>query len=151
MGIPVRFGLDRDLFVSVSVPVKVANVPSTAGNVMVVVPAIAFATRVEVPEVAPGKAIPWASNVCFPVNVCAASVRAMLASVAGKVIVFPSVPARIKLLFAARVFPLAMVKVDPEAGVVMVTLLIEVAVATPRLGVTKLGLVSITNVVPVPV
>ena len=44
-----------------------------------------------------------------------------------------------------------MVKVDPDVGAVMATLLTEVAVANPRVGVTNVGLVSMTNLVPVPV
>lgn len=90
-------------------------------------------------------------KVCVPVKVCAASVLAMLASVEGNVMVFPSVPAKVKLLFAVRVFPSAMVSVALAAGAVMATLLTEVAVATPMVGVTKVGEVSITNVDPVPV
>lgn len=49
------------------------------------------------------------------------------------------------------VFPLAIVSVALVAGAVMVTLFMEVADATPRVGVTSVGLVSITNFVPVPV
>ena len=47
--------------------------------------------------------------------------------------------------------PSAMVKVADVAGAVIATLLMEVAVATPNTGVTKVGLVSTTNFVPVPV
>ena len=90
-------------------------------------------------------------KVCVPVNVCAASVRAIVASVDGNVIVLPSVPARVKLLFDVSVFPSAMVRVAEVEGAVIVTLLTLVAVATPMVGVTKVGLVSITNLVPVPV
>lgn len=125
--------------------------PTVVAFPVLVTSPVRFALVVTVaalPEIEPAMV---ALKVCVPVNVWAASVRAMVASVDGKVIVFPSVPARVKLLFAVRVFPSAMVKVDPDAGAVMATLLTEVAVATPRLGVTKLGLVFITNVVPVPV
>ena len=90
-------------------------------------------------------------NVCVPVNVCAASVRAMVALVEGNVIVVASVPASVRLLLDVSVFPSAIVRVDPFAGAVIVTLLTLVAVATPIVGVTKVGLVSITNLLPVPV
>jgi hypothetical protein len=85
------------------------------------------------------------------VNVCAASVRAIVASVVGKVIVLPSVPASVKLLLAVNVLPSAIVNVDEVAGAVIVTLFTLVAVATPIVGVTNVGLVSITNLLPVPV
>ena len=90
-------------------------------------------------------------NVCAPVNVCAASVLAIVALVDGNVIVVASVPASVRLLLDVSVFPSAMVRVDPFAGAVIVTLLTLVAVATPIVGVTKVGLVSITNLLPVPV
>ena len=44
-----------------------------------------------------------------------------------------------------------MVKVDPVNGAVMANLFTVVAVATPIFGVTKVGEVSTTNLVPVPV
>jgi hypothetical protein len=47
--------------------------------------------------------------------------------------------------------PSAIVKVDEFAGAVIVTLFTLVAVATPIVGVTNVGLVSITNLLPVPV
>ena len=151
VGVPVNVGLVKLLLVKVSVPVNVAKVPVAPGKVIVVVPAVAGATTVAVPELDPGKAIPKASNVCVPVNVCAASVRAIVASVVGKVIVLPSVPASVKLLFAVNVLPSTIVNVDEVAGAVIVTLFTLVAVATPIVGVTNVGLVSITNLLPVPV
>ena len=61
-----------------------------------------------------------------------------------------SVLVNVTLLLAVSVFPSAIVKVDPVAGVVIATLLIVVAVATPSAGVTNVGLVSNTNLlVPV--
>lgn len=51
---------------------------------------------------------------------------------------------------AVKVFPSAMVKVEPVAGAVIATLLIEVAVATPKVGVTSVGLVAKTSA-PLPV
>ena len=151
VGIPVNVALVNVLLVKVSLPKSVAKVPVALGNVIVVVPAIAGATTVAVPEVDPGKSIPAEANVCLPVNVCSASVRAIVASVVGNVIVLPSVPASVKLLLAAKVLPSAIVNVDPFVGAVIVTLFTLVAVATPILGITKVGLVSITNVVPDPV
>jgi len=156
VGVPnagvVNVGLVKLLLVKVSIPSKVAKVPVTPGKVIVVpVPAAAGATTVAVPELDPGRSIPAEANVCFPVNVCAASVRAIVASVVGKVIVLPSVPASVKLLFAVNVLPSAIVNVDELAGAVIVTLFTLVAVATPIVGVTNVGLVSITNVLPVPV
>jgi hypothetical protein len=62
-----------------------------------------------------------------------------------------SVPASVKLLLDVSVFPFAIVKVAEVVGAVIVTLLTLVAVATPIVGVTKVGLVSITNLLPVPV
>ncbi len=90
-------------------------------------------------------------KVCVPVKVCPASVRAMLAEVVGKVCVVPSVPASVKVLFAVSVFPSATASVLPVAGAVMASLLMLVAVATPSVGVTRVGEVSITNFEPVPV
>ena len=73
----------------------------------------------------------------------------MVAEVVGKVIVVPSVPARIIELLAVRVFAAAIVKVPVEA--VIVSPLIEVAVATPIFGVTRVGEVAKTKTVPLPV
>ena len=89
-------------------------------------------------------------NVCAPVNVCAASVLAIVASVVGKVIVLPSVPAKIRELLAVSVLPSAIVKVALVVGAVIVILFIEVAVATPKIGVTKVGDVALTTL-PEPV
>lgn len=50
-------------------------------------------------------------NVCVPVNVWAASVLAMVALVAGKVSVTPSVPARVSELFTVSTLALAIVSV----------------------------------------
>ena len=87
----------------------------------------------------------------MPVNVCPASVLATVAEVLGKVIVVLSVPDNAMELFAVSVLPSAMVKIALVAGVVIVILLIDVALATPKAGVTKVGEVFITNVLPVPV
>ncbi len=56
----------------------------------------------------------------------------------------------VTLPVACSVKPSSMVSVDPVAGAVIVTLLIVVAVATPRAGVTSVGDPSKTNL-PVPV
>ena len=55
-----------------------------------------------------------------------------------------SVPENVSVLFAAKVLPLAIVSVDPVAGAVIVTLLILVAVATPRFGVTSVLFVRVS-------
>ena len=55
-----------------------------------------------------------------------------------------SVPVKVKVLLAVRVFPSAIVSVEPVAGVVSVTLLTVVAEATPSVGVTSVGLVAKT-------
>ncbi len=87
----------------------------------------------------------------MPVKVWAASVRAMVASVLGKVIVVASVPANVIELLTVTVFPSAIVKVDPVAGAVRVTLFTEakvgVAVVATSCPIEKV--VSV-NVTPVP-
>ncbi len=81
----------------------------------------------------------------MPVNDCAASVRATVALVPGKVIVVPSVPASVRLWLAVSVLPLAIVKVAAVAGAVIATLLTLVTVATPSVGVVSVGLVANTS------
>ena len=58
-------------------------------------------------------------------------------------------PARVKVLFAVRVLPSRMVNVEPVAGAVRATLLIVVADATPKVGVTNVGEVEKTTLVEV--
>jgi hypothetical protein len=60
------------------------------------------------------------------------------------------VPVNVNVLLAVSVFPSAIVKVDPVAGVVNVTLLMLVADATPKVGVVSVGLDANTNA-PLPV
>jgi hypothetical protein len=55
----------------------------------------------------------------------------------------PSVPVKVKLLLAVSVLPSAIVSVDAVAGAVIVTLFIDVAEATPIVGVVKVGDVSV--------
>lgn len=74
----------------------------------------------------------------------------MVALVDGNVIVVPSVPASVSVCVAASVLPSVSVSVAPVAGWVSVSLLIDVAVATPRTGVTRVGDVARTPL-PVPV
>lgn len=62
--------------------------------------------------------------------------------------VVPSVPARVMLLFAAKVLPLARSSVPVVVS--MIKPLSEVAVATPKTGVTNVGLV-LNTATPVPV
>lgn len=87
----------------------------------------------------PSAAVINPENVCVPAKLCAESVRAIEAEVLGKVIVVPSVPSNVSVLFAVSVFPLAIVSVALVAGVVNVILLMLVAVATPRFGVVNVG------------
>ena len=54
-------------------------------------------------------------------------------------------PLRVSVLLAVSVLPSAIVKVDPVAGAVIATLLMLVALATPSVGVVKLGDVANTN------
>jgi hypothetical protein len=91
-----------------------------------------------------------ALKVCAAVNVWANPKPAIVWLVPGKVIVVASVPARVRLLFAVRVLPFAMVKVADVAGAVIATLLMLVAVATPIMGVTSVGDVANTSA-PLPV
>lgn len=89
-------------------------------------------------------------NVCVPANVCAASVRAIAASVDGNVIVVPSVPDKPRELLMVNVLLFAIVNVAALAGAVKATLLMDVAVATPNVGVTSVGVLDNTAL-PVPV
>ena len=68
----------------------------------------------------------------------------------GNVIVVESVPANINVLLTVNVLPSKIVNVEPVAGAVNVTLLMVVAEATPRTGVTKVG-VLLKTATPVPV
>ena len=59
-------------------------------------------------------------------------------------------PVNVSVLLAVSVLPLAIVKVADVAGAVIATLLIEVALATPRVGVVRDGDVAKTSA-PLPV
>ena len=74
-------------------------------------------------------------------KVFAASVRAIVAEVVGKVITVLSVPAKVSEFEAVKVFRFVMVRVPVLE--VIVKPLILVAVATPKVGVVKVGLVSV--------
>lgn len=117
-----------------------APVPPIVSKVVAPAKAVNEVEAVVTLVVIAGEVIVWT-----PVNVCAASVLAMVAVVVGKVIVVLSVPVRVSVLFAVSVFPLAIVSVAPVAGAVKVTLFIVVAVATPNTGVTKVGVSANTN------
>ena len=67
-----------------------------------------------------------------------------------KLIVAPSLALNVTVLLNSIVFPSAMVNVAPVPGLLIATLLIVVAVASPRVGVISVGDVSNTNC-PVPV
>lgn len=56
-----------------------------------------------------------------------------------------SVPAKVSELLAVRVLPLAIVSVADVAGAVIAILLMEVADATPSVGVASVGLVARTT------
>jgi hypothetical protein len=68
----------------------------------------------------------------------------MVASVVGKVMVLSSVPAKKMVLLTVNVLPFAIVKVALVVGSVSMTLLIEVAVASPIFGVVKVLLVKVS-------
>lgn len=57
-----------------------------------------------------------------------------------------SVPVNVSVLLAVSVLPSAIVSVLPVAGAVIATLLMLVADATPRVGVTSVGLLENTTV-----
>ena len=63
----------------------------------------------------------------------------------------PSVPASVNVLLAVSVLPFATANVLDVAGAVIAILLMLVAVATPKTGVTNVGEADIAKVVPVPV
>ena len=68
--VPEKVGDVNVLFVNVSVPARVANVPFAPGRVIVVVPAVAGANKVAVPEVEPLKpTLILFDNVSDPANV----------------------------------------------------------------------------------
>lgn len=56
-----------------------------------------------------------------------------------------SVPVKVSVLLTVRVLPSAMVRVALVAGAVIATLLMEVADATPRVGVVSVGEVANTS------
>ena len=56
-----------------------------------------------------------------------------------------SVPVKVSVLLAVNVLPSAIVKVAAVAGAVIATLFILVALATPKTGVIKVGVLAKTN------
>ena len=72
---------------------------------------------------------------------------ASVALAEGNVIVVPSVPESEIELLAVSVFPLAIVKVAEDEGAVIATLLMDVAVATPSVGVVRVGDVKVLLVI----
>lgn len=120
------------LLVRVSEPAKVERVPEV-GSVKVESPEVEkvrlFVPMFKVFESAPAK------------------VKELLT-----VKVFPSVPASVSVFEEVSVFPSAIVKVAEVPGSVIVRSFMEVAEATPKTGVTKVGEVENTTfVVVVPV
>lgn len=73
------------------------------------------------------------------VSVCVAPSVTTVSDDPGNVIVVESVPASVMELFIVNVFPSTIVSVDPVAGVVIVSLFIDVADATPSVGVVNDG------------
>ena len=120
-------------------PAGAANVPSPLKKVVVLFGGVGTPPPTVAVIVATLPVAMGVLNVCTPVNVFAASVLAIVAEVEGNVIVVESVPARVKVLLDVRVFPSAIVSVAEVAGAVTATLFTEVAVATPNVGVVKLG------------
>ena len=104
----------------------------------------------EVAEATPSTGVVNTQEVAVeaPTKVLAASIRATVAEVLGKVMVVASVPARVRVLLTVNVFPAANVNVPVELVIVMA--LSVVAVAAPRTGVIKVGDVCKT-IKPVPV
>lgn len=103
------------------------------------VPATGVAS-VEAPSADPFVMKMSTSSIAIAPSVSFATPRSLLAIVAlvaGNVIVVLSVPASVTELFTVNVFPSAIVSVDPAAGAVSATLLIDVAVAAPSTGATR--------------
>lgn len=132
-------------------PLGAAKVPSHLKNVVVLFGGVGTHPPTVAVIVATLPVAIGVEKVCTHVKVCAESVRAILALVVGNVIVVLSVPARVSVLFTVTVLLSAIVRVAAVAGAVRATLFIEVAVATQRTGVISVGVLSTTNLVPVPV
>jgi len=120
------------LFVNVSVPAVVANVP-VVGKVTEVFP----------PVVKPNVCAP----VCvkFPPNVKTVAAPAIVLLALFIVNVLAASPVNVIDSLTVSVLPFAIVNVDDVAGAVIVTLFIEVAVAAPKVGVTNVGDVANTK------
>ena len=85
-------------------------------------------------------------NVCVPVNVCAASVRAMVALVPGNVIVVPSVPAKVRVLLNVSVLAAAPVKVYVPVVSVLPLILVAATVLGVVAPTVPLMLIELTPV-----
>ena len=79
------------------------------------------------------------------VKVAAESAVTTVPEPVGKAKVVLSVPVKVRVLPRVKVFPSAMVIAAEVAGALIVTLLIDVAVATPMVGVTRVGEVAPTT------
>ena len=172
--VSLLFAIEPASMVLVTVPVSpvVTSVPVVAGIVTTTpVPEAAADLRFKVPEVAPEKLAPPppmvgvvsegevpntkapepVSSLMTPASsedVVAANAESLLAVYATvppvpKATEDESVPVNVSVLLAVSVLPLATVKVPVE--LVIVSPLILVAVAAPRLGVVREGLVAKTN------
>ena len=125
--------VSKALFVSVSVVALPISVSVAAGSVSVP-DAAADALRMDDPDVAPLRISLASANDFAPVTVSALPSVIAVPDAAGPVNVTPS----------------GIANVAPVAGAVIESLLIEVALATPRLGVVRLGEFANTAA-PVPV
>ena len=144
----------------------VTTVPVSSGNVIVRfavnVAVISVAARLVVPPARPCTIRPscvaaWRKvwpvafvNVLAPVKAFAVPSIATVPLTAPNATEMLSVPVNVNVLLQVNVLPSATVIVALVAGAVMVTLLIEVAEATPSVGVVSEGLVANTSA-PVPV
>ena len=95
--------------------------------------------------VAASATVPIRALIRLFVSVCVVSMPANVVELPGSVMVVLSVPVKANVLFTVSVFPSAIVMVALVAGAVRATLLMLVALATPRLGVVKLGDVANTK------
>ncbi len=94
------------------------------------------------------------ANVCVPVNVCPASVRAIVAEVEGNVIVVPSVPASVSEFEAVRVLPVAILSVFVPLAVIvspLYVLLVSASLPAKVASVPVVGRVTFVDAVVVSV
>ena len=129
-------------------PVVVSDVPVAAP--MFGVTSVGVFANTSAPEPVSSEITPASSADVVAANTL--NLLAVYATVppAPNAIELASVPVKVSVLLAVNVLPSAIVNVALDAGAVNATLLIDVAVAAPSVGVTNVGLVANTNE-PVPV